>query len=421
MRPLVVAACFAVTLSAQAQTSSLADSAVKLNRAGLWEQAGQLAQRGVQQTKDANERCALLASGSYALAQLTRLDAARATMRTFDRDCVTSAIARQYAADLTFIRSAIDLPALPTTGVELSALDQFWTIADLLRRDVEPTTEQWRAFLTTPTYRMVLQYNPNFRAHMTLAYKPSRRAERDSVVKNRLAGAGSVMHLDRALAARDEIDRMRASLEKSLRDSITLAVRSAARFLPPGTTEKRPTPFIALGIYTYDGYAQENGMILDAIYIRENGLTELMAHEFHHMYAGDLSRIARANVAAADGPMIGVFWSLRNEGIADMVDKPYPLTARGEAMASYAKSYNETYEKTPAIRVVPALQARVNTRGPLSVIATVCSKCADNDPSTVTIVQRSLNVFVAGPPTFTIGSIASVNPLTSFSRRFGFP
>ena len=64
---------------------------------------------------------------------------------------------------------------------------------------------------------------------------------------------------------------------------------------------------------------------------------------------------------------------------------------------------------------------RVNTRGPSSVIATVCSKCAESDPSSVTIVQRSASVFVAGPPMFTIGSIAMVSPTDNRSRRFGFP
>src|SRR4051794_21955557 len=163
MRPLVFACCFAVTSAANAQTRALSDSVMALNRAGLWEQAGQLAQRTLRSTNDATERCALLADGAYALAQLVRLDAAKSTLQTFDRDCASNPIAQQHAVDLRFIRSAIDLPPLPTTGIELTALDRFWTITDLLRRDVEPSAEQWRGLLTTVTYRMVLQQNPNFR------------------------------------------------------------------------------------------------------------------------------------------------------------------------------------------------------------------------------------------------------------------
>ena len=50
--------------------------------------------------------------------------------------------------------------------------------------------------------------------------------------------------------------------------------------------------------------------------------------------------------------------------------------------------------------------AAVSTRFPFSVMATVCSKCADREPSTVTIVHLSGSVRVIGLPTFTIGSIA---------------
>src|SRR5882762_3161443 len=49
-------------------------------------------------------------------------------------------------------------------------------------------------------------------------------------------------------------------------------------------------------------------------------------------------------------------------------------------------------------------------RGPLSVIATVCSKCADSEPSCVTTVHLSSSVRIAEPPMLIIGSIAIVKP-----------
>src|SRR5690349_7984842 len=97
MRSLALAGIIAVGATANAQ-SPLADSVMTLNRSGLWEQAGLLAQRGIQQTKNETERCALLAGGAYALAQLTRLETAKSTLRFFDRDCAKSPIVQQYAA-----------------------------------------------------------------------------------------------------------------------------------------------------------------------------------------------------------------------------------------------------------------------------------------------------------------------------------
>jgi len=63
--------------------------------------------------------------------------------------------------------------------------------------------------------------------------------------------------------------------------------------------------------------------------------------------------------------------------------------------------------------------AAVSTLGLFSVTATVCSKCADFIPSTVTTVHRSGIVLISGSPTFTIGSIAIVKPSPSLIPRFG--
>src|SRR5882757_7034381 len=58
----------------------------------------------------------------------------------------------------------------------------------------------------------------------------------------------------------------------------------------------------------------------------------------------------------------------------------------------------------------------VKTQGPFAVIATVCSKCAEYFPSSVTAVQRSALTRLPAFPAFTIGSIASTIP--SFNRGF---
>ena len=58
----------------------------------------------------------------------------------------------------------------------------------------------------------------------------------------------------------------------------------------------------------------------------------------------------------------------------------------------------------------------VNTHGPSAVTATVCSKCAEYFPSSVTAVHLSGLTRLPGFPAFTMGSIASTMP--SLSRGF---
>src|SRR5215831_4454853 len=57
----------------------------------------------------------------------------------------------------------------------------------------------------------------------------------------------------------------------------------------------------------------------------------------------------------------------------------------------------------------------VKISGSDSVMSTVCSKWADNEPSCVTTVQPSFKIFTPGKPAFTIGSMAMVIPGLSFS------
>src|SRR5437762_3537851 len=59
----------------------------------------------------------------------------------------------------------------------------------------------------------------------------------------------------------------------------------------------------------------------------------------------------------------------------------------------------------------------VKISGSDSVMSTVCSKWADNEPSCVTTVQPSFKIFTPGKPALTIGSMAMVIPGRSFSER----
>ena len=60
-------------------------------------------------------------------------------------------------------------------------------------------------------------------------------------------------------------------------------------------------------------------------------------------------------------------------------------------------------------------------RGPSAVIATVCSKCADIEPSCVRIVQPSSITNTSDEPAVIMGSIAIVMPSESRGPRPASP
>src|SRR5438128_1269470 len=79
-------------------------------------------------------------------------------------------------------------------------------------------------------------------------------------------------------------------------------------------------------------------------------------------------------------------------------------------------AFDRTFFLEDDTNLVHFVFGQVNTQGPFAVIATVCSKCAEYFPSSVTAVQRSAFTRLPAFPAFTIGSIASTIP--SFNRGF---
>src|SRR5262245_59503030 len=69
----------------------------------------------------------------------------------------------------------------------------------------------------------------------------------------------------------------------------------------------------------------------------------------------------------------------------------------------------------------PLLPFAVNTIGPASVMATVCSKWAARLPSAVTAVQPSSRIRTSQLPIVTMGSMASTMPDRSWGPRPGSP
>jgi len=258
------------------------------------------------------------------------------------------------AAPRPALGQSTSAPAYPKTGVDYSGIDAFYRIADILAKDTEPTEEEWAAMLATPGYRMVQIENRGIRGRIDLALKPSRRAERDSVLKTDGDASRAVSHLIAAAADRQRVLATRQVLERSIADTIARASAHTARFLPAGTIERTVTPFIAFAIFADDGFAEEPGVLLDPLNVEKEGLVDLLAHEFHHCFTGTLDRTrSSAELVALRPPPtdIGLFFvvvHLRNEGIADQVDKPYPLPTQA-GMEWYSKRYNEAYPRTPAL------------------------------------------------------------------------
>ena len=239
---------------------------------------------------------------------------------------------------------------MPTTGLDFTAIDHFWRVVEILQRDADPTDAQWQALLATPGYRLAqMAIGDVAREDLELAFKPSLRSRFDSLTKLPNDRAGRLAHLARAASLRGQLAAYRDSLGHSA--PIAEAVRAAAKFLPPGATNVGQPPLVAFAIFRNDGYSLDPGVVVDLLNAYESNLVLFLGHEFHHTYVG---RAQQAALGAAprgddptDRPLRMAIAALRNEGIADLVDKPYPLTWPNPVRATYVKRYNDEYAKTP--------------------------------------------------------------------------
>ncbi|MEO6877516.1 MAG: hypothetical protein ABI205_03480, partial [Gemmatimonadaceae bacterium] len=211
-RTVALAALLATGVSAHlaAQTGSLADSAMALVRAGLYDQATKLAIRGVAETPSNDERCGLMFSAMYALTRQGEIDIAREQYRTYDQQCSPLESSAKYLSDLDILRVEWSMPPIPRTGFDFSSLDRFWSVVDTLSRGVEPSSHLWRSLLARPGYRMVLREHDGLQRLIDIAFRPSRQAERDSLVRTPGFDSTVITHLIDAGKHRTELVAMQA-------------------------------------------------------------------------------------------------------------------------------------------------------------------------------------------------------------------
>jgi hypothetical protein len=325
-----------------------ADSAARLNRAGLWRDALTVARMRMP-VAAADEKCSLRIDILESLERMGLLEGAASEFRTFDPQCRETASAKARADEVARIRSETSLPPLPTTGLDFSAVDEFWRLVDQLAKDVEPSEDDWRRMASSVGYRLSLQQVPTTRSDMEIALRPSRGAEFDSLTRIDNDQANRLRHFRGTMTHRDALAAYRDSLTRSL--PVDKAVAIMARFLPPHAIDGKTPPLVAFGLFRNDAYSLgQRGVVIDLDHVyEEGGLVELLAHEFHHSYLSAMSslRVPDGDSATA---LYFALRNMRNEGIADLIDKPYPLSYANSAfMSAYAKRYNEAYARTPAV------------------------------------------------------------------------
>ena len=351
-RRVLTAIGFGITiLPAGAVAAQGAPDLIALNRSGRWSEVVELAPRLLADPAASTMgRCETRAGLVVALGRLRRDDDAAREADLFDGTCGSLAAEHWTRREVASIRAGL-VPAsarpapLPRTGVDFSAVDAFWGAVDTLSRDVALSDAQWHALRGTAGNRLLPAfYLSDMRDLLDLSFRPSRQAERDSMAgaapTNRAIG---VRHFLRIASLRPSLARYRDTLNVAA--LVPDARRAAATMLPAGATEDGDAPLVAFAVFAPDGFAGDSGIVADLSIAFESDVRLFLAHELHHVY---LTRLR--DPVSGSGPVSEVrlavhLANLRNEGIADLVDKPYPLTNMAPSMAWYTTRYNAEYAR----------------------------------------------------------------------------
>ena len=243
---------------------------------------------------------------------------------------------------------------------DLSGLELFWEVADVLESERNPAAEQWDRLFEHPAYAQIQhsgQRQPVLREVIPLVFMPSRQAALDSMLTStdppRRGGLYRLVarHLMSVRNQRDELMAYAAELEES--DMLDRGLETARGLLPDmdyGDVTP-PTAFVIL--FEENGFGGAN-LALDLLLLRNRGAklnSAYLGHEIHHAYLGRADP-TRHPADEPDAFVVHSLSALHYEGLASMVDKPLLLDVnrRGELPESereVAQRFTEFYLDSP--------------------------------------------------------------------------
>lgn len=259
-----------------------------------------------------------------------------------------------------------------TPGVDLTGIDAFWEVADLLAAGRDPGANVWSRMFGTPGYEMLAERYPlryPIRMSMKLSFDPRREAERRDVEASAVwMRPRMIRHMKQIEAQRTDLEafRSRLSADDSL---ITDAMQKLRPHLPPDALEARYPPLVSFVLFLDDGYASPSVVAIDLLMAKRLGraaLVRFIAHELFHAYRSTIALPEDRRGVGYMAMLIGALEQLENEGTADRIDKPGLLSAhpnRGSMLGDYADDYRTAYANAPmTISQIGDLMARMETQ-----------------------------------------------------------
>lgn len=227
---------------------------------------------------------------------------------------------------------------------DLSALDAFWPVVEILQQDLEPPVEMWDALFDTPAHRVLVEEDMTpvyFERMLNLVYRPALRASRDAALSDPQYGP-ALDHFVQTWEHRERVDRSARELaRRGLSDELVARLRSV---LPAKLTTGRPQ--VAVVVWANAGRGGDP-ILIDPLSISTWDVPAYIAHELHHWHRDRLLAYTRSEVEEVDRPVVTWIEALQAEGVADQIDKHGWIEGTAHvdpARANYVERYRHALE-----------------------------------------------------------------------------
>lgn len=229
-------------------------------------------------------------------------------------------------------------------GFDFSGIKEFWKIVDILKADIEPSSDQWNALLSTPGYAVLIRREfkkPGFfEDYMRAVYMPSQKHRREELIKEAEQKGGFWAWFTPALLkAYRDAENNREEIEARVKKLKTYpyveeASLEALKFLPETQVDEYPAiAFIIFNdsrgysplVIGLTGGEDLEKSALDKL--QKHGFTKHrpfmlhVAHESFHFYRDKKLEFDFPDKKSPDYPIILIINQIENEGIADQINR----------------------------------------------------------------------------------------------------
>jgi len=252
---------------------------------------------------------------------------------------------------ILFFLAALNLEVLSQDSkIDFSAVDLFWPVTTQLKKDIDPSDEEWNNLLSTPYYKQYSYSSDKIRnsikEFIKTAFMPGRKNRLDSMLNDPGNDFRKAMylHVINAEKEKDELQLFQKNLAaNNFTDSLAAIVQL---YLPKGTVKRIHKPAVVFGFYQPDAHGGIDGITLDLKFIKDlYDFTLVAAHEMHHYYVEHIRRKMADHTDDSASALIQAITQLQFEGIADQIDKDamFAMGGRGIPVFLY-NMYRDNYE-----------------------------------------------------------------------------